>query len=452
MVTSPPSPLGVSLRYFHHLLDACGGRKKLNGRTTAQVCFDHIVPLTKSTELSLVDHIANDATTRHIVYLFLETVDSLDTFFAGQGLADEAVLWFCVFNNNQHLAHSYPFEYWSTTFKSQLVAIGNVVMIMYPWDDPIVLHLLIQDMLRPTALKDVLGTIMSEASETTVASDGIVELIRTETSFTASINALKQDAEIRDLCRKTYFGPAHWVMISATSRLGGASYGLGDFDAAAFCPCATIYNVQGKFRASRAVFSENLAALERTHGALHAHAIIALSNIAIDDVALGHWKRAQAILLVAASRSQRQPLPPAYAFFLFKYYLETAQALCREAFPADDPLTTNAVTSPFLLDPTDNELASEAWPEEVCRACYRQPTGRIYESFCDHGTDVFLSYVPPHRYLMEQDMLQSTPEAAATVLWQAYAAYCAQNNLPDEGQARYASFEPIDTRSWHPMR
>ncbi|EQC29239.1 hypothetical protein SDRG_13112 [Saprolegnia diclina VS20] len=227
MVTSPSRPLGVSLRYFHHLIEACGGRKKLNGLTTAQVCFDYIVPLTKSTELSLVDHLASDASMRHFVseanwyvshawqYLFLETVDSLDTFFTDQGLADDAVLWFCVFNNNQHLAHSYPFEYWSSTFKTQLAAIGNVVMIMHPWNDPVVLRrswcvfevyvavtmkarfemamapgqlgLLVHDMLRPAALEDMLGTIKSEASETTVPSDrdGIFELIRAETSFTA---------------------------------------------------------------------------------------------------------------------------------------------------------------------------------------------------------------------------------------------------------------------------
>ncbi|EQC31206.1 hypothetical protein SDRG_11129 [Saprolegnia diclina VS20] len=220
-------PLGVSLRYFQHLITQCGGRHKLHGLTTAQVCFDYIVPLTKSTELSLVDHLANDASTSHFVseanwyishawsYQFLETVDSLEAFFANHSLAHEAVLWFCVFNNNQHLAHSYPFEYWSMTFKTQLAAIGNVVMIMHPWNDPIVLRrswcvfevyvavtmqarfemamapgqleYLVNDMLRPTALNDMLGTIKSEASETTVPSDrdGIFELIRAETSFTA---------------------------------------------------------------------------------------------------------------------------------------------------------------------------------------------------------------------------------------------------------------------------
>ncbi|EQC29232.1 hypothetical protein SDRG_13105 [Saprolegnia diclina VS20] len=88
-------------------------------------------------------------------------------------------------------------------------------MIMHPWNDPVVLRrswcvfevyvavtmkarfemamapgqlgLLVHDILRPTALKDMLGTIKSEASETTVPSDrdGIFELIRAETSFTA---------------------------------------------------------------------------------------------------------------------------------------------------------------------------------------------------------------------------------------------------------------------------
>ncbi|OQR85240.1 hypothetical protein ACHHYP_12051 [Achlya hypogyna] len=222
-ITSPP--LGVTLGFFRHLIDLCGGRTKLQGRTTAQVCFDYIVPLTASTQLSLVEHIAADPATAHFVrpanwyishawsYLFLETVDSLDVFFAQQQLSDEAVVWFCVFNNNQHRAAGFPFEYWSSTFKSQLSVIGNVVMVMHPWNDPVVLRrswcvfevyvavttgarfemamapaqfaLLVKDMSNVFALFTMLGTIKSEQSETTIPSDrdGIFALIKAETLF-----------------------------------------------------------------------------------------------------------------------------------------------------------------------------------------------------------------------------------------------------------------------------
>ncbi|KDO18962.1 hypothetical protein SPRG_14395, partial [Saprolegnia parasitica CBS 223.65] len=218
---------GLRLSYLRHFINSHGGETSFAGKTTAQVCFEFVVPLTKPTELSLVDHVANDPSTAAYVspanwyvshawqYLFLETVDSLKRFFADRGLSDKAVIWFCVFNNNQHLASSYPFEYWSTTFKNGLAAIGNVVMIMHPWNDPIVLRrswcvsevyvavtmgarfeiALAQDQ-EATFLKDIadnyafytmLSTIKSEDSETTVPSDrdGIFKLIRAETSFLA---------------------------------------------------------------------------------------------------------------------------------------------------------------------------------------------------------------------------------------------------------------------------
>ncbi|KDO20990.1 hypothetical protein SPRG_13883 [Saprolegnia parasitica CBS 223.65] len=218
---------GLRLSYLRHFINSHGGEARFAGKTTAQVCFEFVVPLTKPTELSLVDHVDNDPTTASFVapanwyvshawqYLFLETVDSLERFFADRGLADDAVIWFCVFNNNQHLASSYPFEYWSSTFKNGLAAIGNVVMIMHPWNDPIVLRrswcvfevyvavtmgarfeialardqeaTFLNDMTDEGAIHRMLATIKCENSEATVPSDrdGIFDLIRAETSFIA---------------------------------------------------------------------------------------------------------------------------------------------------------------------------------------------------------------------------------------------------------------------------
>ncbi|EQC26665.1 hypothetical protein SDRG_15503 [Saprolegnia diclina VS20] len=218
---------GVRLSYLRHFINEHGGEASFLGKTTAHVCFEYVVPMTKPSELSLVDHVANDPMTASFVgpanwyvshawmYLFLETVDSLERFFADRDLSDDAVIWFCVFNNNQHLASSYPFEYWSSTFKNGLAAIGNVVMIMHPWNDPIVLRrswcvfevyvavtlgarfeialahdqeaTFLDDIADFDAFNKMLATIKSEDSEATVASDrdGIFELIRTETSFIA---------------------------------------------------------------------------------------------------------------------------------------------------------------------------------------------------------------------------------------------------------------------------
>ncbi|EQC30499.1 hypothetical protein SDRG_11815 [Saprolegnia diclina VS20] len=228
MATPSTSPdRGVRLSYLRHFINEHGGEASFAGKTTAQVCFEFVVPLTKPSELSLVDHVASDPTTANYVapanwyvshawmYLFLETVDSLERFFADRDLGDDAVLWFCVFNNNQHLASSYPFEYWSTTFKNGLAAIGNVVMVLHPWNDPIVLRRswcvfevyvavtlgarfeialahdqeqrCIGDMAEDGAFRKMLATVKCENSEATVPSDrdGIFALIRAETSFIA---------------------------------------------------------------------------------------------------------------------------------------------------------------------------------------------------------------------------------------------------------------------------
>ncbi|KDO17137.1 hypothetical protein SPRG_17001 [Saprolegnia parasitica CBS 223.65] len=228
-MASPTTALtrGLRLSYLRHFINSHGGEARFAGMTTAQVCFEFVVPLTVASQLSLVDHVANDPATADYVapanwyvshawqYLFLETVDSLERFFADRGLSDDAVLWFCVFNNNQHLAATQSFASWSSTFKNGLAAIGNVVMIMHPWNDPIVLRrswcvfevyvavtlgarfeiALAQDQ-EATFLDDIaddgafyrmLSTIKSEDSETTVPSDrdGIFDLIRAETSFAA---------------------------------------------------------------------------------------------------------------------------------------------------------------------------------------------------------------------------------------------------------------------------
>ncbi|OQR91894.1 hypothetical protein ACHHYP_04252 [Achlya hypogyna] len=221
----PHRPLGVKLSYFTHLIESLGGRQQLQNLTTADVCFTHVKPITSATRLSLVDHLLTNKHTAHFVaeanwyishawsYLFLETVDSLETFFALQKLSDEAVVWFCVFNNNQHFSNVRPFSFWSSTFQTELAAIGNVVMVMHPWNDPVVLRrswcvfevyvaikvgacfemtlapaqkdLFLNDIVNLDTFIKMLGTIKSEESEATIASDrdGIFDLIRAEVSF-----------------------------------------------------------------------------------------------------------------------------------------------------------------------------------------------------------------------------------------------------------------------------
>ncbi|EQC42281.1 hypothetical protein SDRG_00020 [Saprolegnia diclina VS20] len=115
-----------------------------------RLCFKYVVPYTETSGQSLVEHVRLHTADADYVqpatwyishawlYTFTETLSSLELFFAAKGIQDP-VVWFCVFNNNQHEAKDYPFSWWQSTFKDSLAAIGNVVMIMHPWKNPITL-------------------------------------------------------------------------------------------------------------------------------------------------------------------------------------------------------------------------------------------------------------------------------------------------------------------------
>ncbi|OQR83771.1 hypothetical protein ACHHYP_14296, partial [Achlya hypogyna] len=205
------TPLALKLTYFHHFVELHGGRGAFDGLTTAQVCFKFVVPFTEPSGLSLVEHVrqrtadaayvapANWYISHAWQYLFLETLDSLDTFFETNDIADP-VVWFCVFNNNQHEAANYPFSWWQSTFRDSLAAIGSVVMVLHPWKSPITLtrswcvfevyiailagatfdvamatnqeEWLLDDILdNMDAFFDMLGGVSSEKAQATVASD-----------------------------------------------------------------------------------------------------------------------------------------------------------------------------------------------------------------------------------------------------------------------------------------
>ncbi|KAF0693332.1 Aste57867_15695 [Aphanomyces stellatus] len=136
----------------HHFVNLHGGRKAFHGLTTKQVCHRYVIPHTLAEKQSLVDCVERSDPDSHIYvrratwfvshawdYLFLDVVDALDYFMDEQDMPSDkasAGLWFCLFNNNQHEVMEKPFLHWFTTFKTALTAIGNVVMVFSPWNNP----------------------------------------------------------------------------------------------------------------------------------------------------------------------------------------------------------------------------------------------------------------------------------------------------------------------------
>ncbi|KAF0717482.1 Aste57867_2261 [Aphanomyces stellatus] len=218
--------LGLTLGFFKHLVDIHGGRNAFKYLSTADVCKDVVKPYTISTKLSLVDHVQRHHCNGHEFvkpatwfvshawgYKYLDVVDALSDFFVELGLeADGVAVWFCMFNNNQHIIDNatQPFQFWVDSFQTALKAIGNVVMVLSPWNNPATLtrtwcvfeiYAAMKNMVRfevalckkqkqeflddigdQRSFLNMLATIKSESSRTYVPNDrtGIVELMAKE--------------------------------------------------------------------------------------------------------------------------------------------------------------------------------------------------------------------------------------------------------------------------------
>jgi hypothetical protein len=58
--------------------------------------------------------------------------------FASANPDTDHYFWFDIFVNNQHAEGlNHPFEWWCSTFKDNIAAIGKVLLVMTPWDAPI---------------------------------------------------------------------------------------------------------------------------------------------------------------------------------------------------------------------------------------------------------------------------------------------------------------------------
>lgn len=77
-------------------------------------------------------------------YNYLEVVESLELHFLKTHSTNynskEIYLWFDLFLNDQWNAPNLTFEWWSTTFLSAVGNIGNTILLLFPWEDPIPLR------------------------------------------------------------------------------------------------------------------------------------------------------------------------------------------------------------------------------------------------------------------------------------------------------------------------
>ena len=70
-------------------------------------------------------------------YKFLDLVKALEAFFADKG--GVVIIWLDLFSTSQHSTFSKPPEWWQQTFVTAIGRMGQMVMVMTPWDNPICL-------------------------------------------------------------------------------------------------------------------------------------------------------------------------------------------------------------------------------------------------------------------------------------------------------------------------
>ena len=136
---------GLPLPYCRELIDTHGGEAAFEGLATDDVKERFIVPMTQATRLSLCEQMKQrgDARVQRATwfvshawrYKFLDLVTALEMFFADIG--GGVIIWLELFSTSQHSTFSKPPEWWQHTFVSAIGQMGQMVMVMTPWDNPV---------------------------------------------------------------------------------------------------------------------------------------------------------------------------------------------------------------------------------------------------------------------------------------------------------------------------
>ena len=138
---------GITLKCMNEFVSDCGGHSALINMTTTDVCERYLKPRTNAYKSSYCqylkltnNHVGRCGTATVFIshawkFLFLEVVKTLEYHFRNE--ADDIIIWFDLFSNNQHGAPQLDFNWWCTTFKSAIAELGRTVMILTPWADPI---------------------------------------------------------------------------------------------------------------------------------------------------------------------------------------------------------------------------------------------------------------------------------------------------------------------------
>jgi tetratricopeptide (TPR) repeat protein len=139
-------PCGVRLVALQQLLDAAeAAGLDREGVATEELCTAVVLPATSErrcayaallppTMLAPATHFVSHAWAgRYAELLAVVSAVVVEERAAGR---PEPVFWVDVAVNNQHEAPQRPFSWWRGTFRRSIAAIGKVILVLAPWNDP----------------------------------------------------------------------------------------------------------------------------------------------------------------------------------------------------------------------------------------------------------------------------------------------------------------------------
>ena len=310
------SKLGIKLSYvLNEFVNECGGRAKLEGLTTTDVCETFVKTATNKCRTSYCDKLLEEgkqsvdwfdddsvAVDRATVFIshawkyeFLHVLSALEDHFKDE---PDTIIWFDLFSNNQHKASELPYEWWQNVFKSAIADFDHTVMVMSPWNNPIPytrawcifeaycnikteskFEIAMSAHDRKQFIKDtiknpegtinkMLGVINAENSTASNPADleRIFEVIRNEVGF-SNINTLVFEqlrAWVIDVAKKELEMNTDEKMRPKLMRMLG-----------------TLYFGQGKYEASQPLLEESMEKFRATLGPDHPDTLVSINDISV---------------------------------------------------------------------------------------------------------------------------------------------------------------------------
>jgi tetratricopeptide (TPR) repeat protein len=311
---------GAPFPFLREFIDANGGDAAFQGLTTDDVKDRFIVPKTQATKLSLFAQMkqAGDVSIQPATwfvshawrYKFLDLVRALEAFFEDKG--GVVIIWLDLFSTSQHSTFSKPPEWWEQTFVTAIGQMGQMVMVMTPWDNPISLtrawclielyacrssgsrfgvafppaeraRFLQQITERPAAFHDMLGKVNTANSECSRDSDR-------ERIF-AAVRGL--DGGFSGLDRSVLNTMTEWLERQLEEEIAGAvASGQTDVECRMLNALAELFRNKGEYDRALPLYEDCLVKRKRVLGEYHPDTLASLSNLAILFRSKGEYDRA----------------------------------------------------------------------------------------------------------------------------------------------------------------